>query len=94
MQTKKIPDTKKIVKKTDYDAKITEIESKIRSITGLVTTATLTIVENKIPDVINFVKKTHYDAKILDIETKYFMTADYNKFTNQTLDIKIKKKFD
>ena len=30
--------------------------------------------------------------KRLDIESKYFTTADYNKFTNQTLDEKIKQK--
>ena len=44
--------------KKDYNAKITEIESKIPSITGLATTAALTTaVENKIPDVSNLVKK-------------------------------------
>ena len=35
------------VKKTDYNAKITEIESKIPSISGLASTTTLTIAENK-----------------------------------------------
>ena len=49
--------------------------------------AALTTVENKIPDVSNVVKK-----KRLDIESKYFTTADYNKFTSQTLDEKIKQK--
>ena len=47
-----------LLKKADYNAKITEIESKIPSITWLATTAALTTaVENKIPDVINLVKK-------------------------------------
>ena len=36
-------------------------------------------------------KKTDYNAKILDIEYRYFTTADYNKFTSQTLDAKIKQ---
>ena len=49
--------------------------------------AALTTVENKIPDVSNVVKK-----KRLDIESKHFTTADYNKFTSQTLDEKIKQK--
>ena len=40
---------------TDYNAKITEIESKIPSISGLATNSALTTVENKIPDVINLV---------------------------------------
>ena len=46
-----------MVKKTDYYAKITEIEKKILSITGLFTTAPLNIkvteIENKIPDITN-----------------------------------------
>ena len=51
----------------------------------------MTAIENKIPDVSNLVKKkTDYDAKILDTESKYFTTADYNKFTSQTLDANIK----
>ena len=41
---------------TDYNAKITEIESKIPSISGLATNSVLTAFENKIPD-ISLVKK-------------------------------------
>ena len=41
---------------TDYNAKITEIESKIPSISGLATNSILTAFENKIPD-ISLVKK-------------------------------------
>ena len=52
----------------------------------------MTAVENKIPDVNNLVRKANYDAKILVNESKYFTTADYNKFTSQTLDAKIKQK--
>ena len=44
-------------KKTDYNPKITEIEGKILSISGLPTTTTLTAVENKIPNDSNLVKK-------------------------------------
>ena len=44
---KKIHDTSKLVKKSDYNANITEIESKISSIIGLATTATLTAVEKR-----------------------------------------------
>ena len=54
---KKIPNTSKLVKKSDYIAKISEIENKIPSINGLVTTSALTAVENKIPNVSSFVKK-------------------------------------
>ena len=57
IQTNKIPDIGGLVKKIDYNAKITEIESKIPSIAGLATTAALAAVKNKIPDVSNLVKK-------------------------------------
>ena len=56
------------VKKTDYSSKITGIESKIPSITGLVTNSALTAVENKIPN--NLVKKTDHNTKISDTESK------------------------
>ena len=67
------------IKKTDYNAKITEMEGKIPSITGSSTTAALNAVENKIPDDYNLVKKTDHDAKISDIESKCFTATDYNK---------------
>ena len=50
---KKISDTSKLVKKSDYNAKISELENKIPSISGLVTTSALTTVENKTPSVSN-----------------------------------------
>ena len=53
--------------KIDYNAKITEIKSKIPSTSGLATTPAYTTVENKIPDVSNVVKKTDYDAEILNL---------------------------
>ena len=59
---KKIPDISELIKKNNYNAKITEIEGKIPSITGLATTAALTAVENGIANVYNLVKKTDQDA--------------------------------
>ena len=53
-----------MVKKTNFNAKITEVEGKIPSITGLATNSTLTAVENKIPDISRLVKKTDFDAKL------------------------------
>ena len=44
-------------KQPNYNAKITEIEGKVPSISGLATGNALTAVENKIPDVSNLVKK-------------------------------------
>ena len=52
-----MPDTSRLVKKSDYNAKIIDIKGKIPSISGLVTTSALTAVENKIPSVSNLVKK-------------------------------------
>ena len=57
MQTKKSFETNGLVKKADYNAKITEIESKIPCISGLATNAALTPVQNKIPNISNLVKK-------------------------------------
>ena len=42
---------------TNYNSKIAEIKDKIPSITGLVTNAALTAVENKITDISGLVKK-------------------------------------
>ena len=88
-QKKKIPDTSKLVKKSDYNAKVSEIEGKIPSISGLATTSALTAVENKISSVSNLVKKTDYDTKISELENKitdhkhdkYITTPEFNKLT-------------
>ena len=89
MQRKKIPDTSELVKKLDYNAKISEIENKIPSISGLATNSALTAVENKIPDVSSLVQKADYDTKISEIgkkltdhnHDKYITTPEFNKFT-------------
>ena len=54
----------------NYNAKITEIENKIRSINGLATDSALIVVKDKIPNVGNLVKKTDYNTKITEIEKK------------------------
>ena len=53
----KIPGTSEVVKKLGYNAKITEIENKIPSISGLGTNAALTEIEYKIPNISSLVKK-------------------------------------
>ena len=63
----KIPDASSVVKKTDCDAKVIEIEGKIHSITGLATNSALIAVENKIPHVTSLVLKTDFDAKLKGI---------------------------
>ena len=82
----KIPDTDDLVKKIDCNGKITEIEGKIPSISGLATNAALTAVENKIPNISSLVKKTDYNTKITEIEKKltdhnhdkYITTPEFN----------------
>ena len=59
-----------MLKKTDYDARKTDIEGKIPDITSLATKTALTTVENKIPDVSNLVKKTDYNTNITEIDNK------------------------
>ena len=48
--------------------------------------------KKKISNVSDLVKKTDYDTKISEIEEKYFISADYIKFTSDILDAKIKQK--
>ena len=82
----KIPDTSGLVKNIDYNAKITKIEGKILSNSGLATNAALTVVENKIPNINSLVKKTDYDVKITKLEKKltdhnhdkYITTPEFN----------------
>ena len=50
-------------KKTDLNAKTTEIESKIPSVTALATNSALTAVKSNIPDVSGLVAKTDYDTR-------------------------------
>ena len=83
---KKLPDTSGLVIKTDCKTKITEIEDKIPSISGLATNAALPAAENKIPDISTLVKKTDYNTKITEIEKKltdhnhdkYITTPEFN----------------
>ena len=75
--------------KTKYNAKITEKEGKVPSISALATTIAVTTVENKIPEVSNLVKKTGHYTKINEIEKKitgynydkYITTAEFTKLT-------------
>ena len=79
-------------KETSSDTKITDILGKIPIITGLVTNAALAAVEKKIQNVSDLVKKTKYDAKVSEIYIKYFNRSDYDNFTTDILNTKIKQK--
>ena len=71
------------LKKTDFNAKITEVEDTTPSISGLATSSALTSVDNKIPSVSNLVKKAVYDTKISDIEKK-ITDHDHDKYITTT----------
>ena len=62
------------------NAKINEVKSEIPRVTNLATTAS------------DLVKEADYDAKMSEIEKIYFTTFNYNKFMNNTHDVKIKQK--
>ena len=89
-----------MVKKTDFNSKISEVEGKIPSITGLTTNSALTTVENKLPDIISLVKKTD-DAKISEIENKvnyhnhdkYITTSEFNTMTASTFNARLADRF-
>ena len=80
------------LKKTDFNSKISEVEGKIPSISGLTINSELTAVENKIPDVSSLVKKTDYNTKIKEIENKvnnhnhdkYITTPEFNTMAAST----------
>ena len=53
-----MPNTSVLVKKTDYNAKVTDLENIIPDISNLATKTALTTVENKISDISNLAIKT------------------------------------
>ena len=75
-----------LLKKTNYNAKIADIEGKNPDVSNLATKTALTTVENKIPSVSNLVKKTDYNTKVTEIENKlnnhnhdkYITTPEFN----------------
>ena len=74
----KIPDTGGLVKKTNDNAKIADIEGKTPDVTNLATKAALTAVENKIPNVSRLPTK----AELTAIENKI---SDVSKFEAKTV---------
>ena len=64
-----------LLKKTDYNSKITEIEGKIPDISNLATKTALTEAENKIPSVSSLVRKIDYNNKITEIENKLLLQS-------------------
>ena len=78
------------------EKKIGDVEDNTPDISGLLGTAVLNTkiseAEIRIPVVSGLVKKRVYNTIIKDIKEKYMTTADYNKFTGDIVDAKIKQK--
>ena len=92
-----------MIKKTDFNTKVTDTDGTIPDVSSLVTKSDLTVVENKIPDVSSLVKKTEYNklvTKVNNIDTTNFVKKiDYateitiiknDYFTNAALDARHK----
>ena len=62
-----------VVKKTNYDTKITEIENKIPDTSNLATKAALTTVKNEIPDTSSLVKRLIIILKSLKEKVKFLI---------------------
>ena len=92
-------DTSSLVKRTDYNTKIAQIESKTPDVTNLTTKTVLTTVENKIPSVSSLVKETDYNTKITGIENKlnnhnhdkYITTPEFNTLAADIFNARLAK---
>ena len=85
----KLSYTSGVAKKTDYNAKVTEIEGKIPDISNLAKKTALTSAENKIPNVSELATKTTLtvvENKISDISDLATKTA-LTKLSNTLPDI-------
>ena len=98
---KKTSDVSSLVTTTVLNTKICKVKWKISDVSGLVATTILNIkiegVGNrsqklkKDTSVSDLFKMTDYNAKISDNGTKHFGTSDYNNFTSELIEMKIKK---
>ena len=98
----KIPGVSEKLNTADFNSKVNEPETKIRSaelkpdITNLATKkSSVTAVENKIPDVNGFVKKTDYATERTSIKndyvTKAVLTSQLNDLKSQRIADEVKK---
>ena len=81
-----------MVKKTDFNTKVTEKEGKIPSITGLATNSELSGVENKIPDVSSLVEKANLNAELKKICDR--ITSNTSRHLQIENELKKLQKFD
>ena len=74
-----------LLKRTDYSAKISEMESKVPSISGLATKSALTAVENEIPDISTLAKKQIMTQKLVKLKRKLLIMIIINILTLENL---------
>ena len=84
-KVEKIPDNSGLVKKTDYDTKITEVEGKIPDISNLATKTASTTVENRILSVSNLVKKQTITQNLLKLKINLIFIIMTNILILQSL---------
>ena len=84
-KVEKIPDTSGLVKKTDYDTKITEVEGKIPDISNLATKTASTTVENRILSVSSLVKKQTITQNLLKLKINLIFIIMTNILMLQSL---------
>ena len=93
-----------VTKNTDYNTEITDIENKIPSITGLVTTTALNARDIQIPDITNLATKadllkinTALNTKTAETENKipdtshFINTPEFNRLTKISFDARMKE---
>ena len=86
-----------LLKKTNYNAKITELKNKILDISNLAIKAALAASENEIPSVSNLVKKTDYNTEVTEIENKldnhshdkHIDTSEFNKLASDVFNARL-----
>ena len=76
-----------MVKKTDFNSKISEVEGKIPSVSGLATNSALTTAESKIPDVNSLITKTDFDTILKIISDR----VTSNKYKHLLTESELKK---
>ena len=74
-----------LLKKTNYNTKITKLEKKIPDISNLATKAALTAIENKIPIVSNLVKKQTIMLKLQKLKINLMIKIKINILILQSL---------
>ena len=75
-----------MVKKTDFDTKVTKIEGKIPDASSLVVTkSALTVVENEIPDVSSLVKRQITVQRLVKLNMKLIIRIMTNTLLLQNL---------